>query len=131
MKYRIKNESSCFSCGAEKDDIRHTLLKCKEIKKFWRRLVKEYNENKNLNLAPTDSEILLGLIYSCQDSNCTRINIIFILAKKFIYQQRKDQKHVKIGWFLLSLKKQLFYLEQVAESVNEIDEFTNRWKNWI
>ena len=109
FKIGILENSKCSFCNEEIETMKHLMWKCKHVASFWRE-VTHWLRDLNIILNITYMKICLG-IYDTDYS--TFVNMLLILAKKYIYRCRVQETKV----YFLDFKDWIFFIEKVEKHI--------------
>jgi hypothetical protein len=122
--WKIKENALCNYCNNE-DDLIHFFISCDNIRLFWQKLVKWWNnmEDLQINLLTYDivENILFG--YRLIDDIFKVINFVFLHAKYYIYISRLyNNNNLSLNEFLIILKQKLIMEKEICKSKGEVFE---------
>jgi hypothetical protein len=90
---KIKDSNLCTFCNLHEETIEHVLWACPQVNDLWHNL--EICLWPYINIAPVlnQKNILLG-IYNYE--NCTLLNLICLIVKRYIYAQKCKEESVTV-----------------------------------
>lgn len=121
-KIKLKNNPSCKKCG-EVETLIHMFVGCGYIRDFWNKWVDWWN-NCNLGymcVPLTERDIILGNIEDGHIIKC--LNYTLLLAKRFIYENREQEKCLSFINYLQKLKFELVLVEYASIMKNKNEHF--------
>lgn len=118
----------CKICG-EKDDIIHTLLRCRPVKKFWKKLANSIYEIENIGVVCSDETVLFG--YHNNVDQFDLINTLIIVGKYYVYIQRLHEKDINIRNFKFYMKRYLLRLQYMSDYAGHREQFDHMWRYWL
>ena len=122
-KIGIKDNEKCSFCKTNVETMKHLMWNCKWVSTFWKEVI-NWLTSLDIFLDISYMNICLG-IYDTEYSSF--INMLFILAKKYIYKCRVQDDKVIFSVF----KDWIFYTEKVEKYIAIKKEKQNsHYKKW-
>jgi hypothetical protein len=107
-----RDSSECYACGAEVDTIEHMLISCQRSLEVWVDVIHRFEMLENISVHWTVSHLLFGFFHD-NHTNVVRkrLNTIVLLAKYYIYTQRRVESFTFSAiQFQFALKRYLLTL---------------------
>ncbi len=131
---KVSDSPLCPICGDKEDTIVHFFASCNHVLLFWNSLVQwwhelEFTVRKLLPL--TLQDIIFGL--PCNNNEDRILNYTLILAKQYIYEDKKyNKKGLFFGSFLVKLKNKLLLENYICgENVKNVNKYGNILSNLL
>ena len=119
----LRRSDKCQFCNLATEYIEHLFYNCQVVKQFWTQIFQWISTKTNLNINFTIAEILLG----GAPHDLQIFNLIFLLAKKYIYDCKclKD----KLNIFVFKYRVQQYFEAEkiIAFDTNKIERFNSKW----
>jgi hypothetical protein len=124
--FKIKRADSalCTFCSLQDETLIHIFCECIETKRFWHQLNLRIINETNIVLDMDMEQIIFGFL----DSKDKR-NLIFILAKFYIYRCRVQKLKLSLLAFLRELKY-YYVLDRQMTDPSQQDKFQEQWNIW-
>ena len=88
-KWGIVESDICVFCHEEIETLPHIMIECDVIKIFWTDIYNWLYSKTEINYIPNSKEIIFGI----DDPDLTIFNIVYILAKKYIFECSQNTKY--------------------------------------
>jgi hypothetical protein len=122
-KWTLTQSDLCSFCNEEIETIYHTYLECEVTKQFWKELETYVYSKLRVRIPITNQEIILG----CKGDELSHINVIYLLAKKYLYQCRCRGTFPRIETFIAQLHNLIDTEKGIYVMKNQYDRYLNRW----
>ena len=126
-KWTLTESDLCSFCNEEIETIYHTYLECEITKLFWKKLKSYIYSKLNVHIPITNQEIILGF----RGEDLATFNIIYLLAKKYLYQCRCKSTFPDIAAYKLQLQKLINTEKGICVMNNQMDIYLGRWGDFI
>ena len=103
--WKLLERPHCI-CGIVDTNI-HYLIQCKLIKPFWDKIFVFMKATLDVSFPISESEIFFGLLNPLDDTVLNSINYILLIAKTFIWKEKRLGKPCTMHDFLIYLREQL------------------------
>ena len=97
-------------------------------KKFWKKWMEEINNIGIIDKALGLEDIVLGYT---EKKNYEVINVVLIITKKYIHEQKMKEKRISFILYQMHLKKSIQLLGKVAEYNGEKEDFEKNFQYWL
>ena len=128
-KLKVTDTNQCtyrYCSSNEIDDIKHFLVTCHPVLKFWDTFVTWWNRMNFKKLDPlTEVKIMLG--FDCQKDEDLVLNFCLILAKYYIYTCKRNQMQIDFMGYLNKLKQKLTTEEAIHFKNSTSNIFYKIW----
>ena len=124
-KISVKNNANCLLCDRASETIKHLFIECDTVKEFWSQLNRNIEYNMGIDCTITPFEILFGI--EPKNSHTYIINVVYLVAKVFIFQIARSNGSISYKCFCEFLKK--IYIEQEYTSKLKFMH-TNFMRKW-
>ena len=119
-----KNSEMCTFCNFDKETIQHLFWECTYVQEFWNSTISLINNKLNVNIQLTVQDVIFG-----KDNVADIINMVILLGKSYIYQQRVNNSRPIYTGFISFMK----YYQKMEKIIycrkNKIESYRNRWRN--
>ena len=118
-----RRSDKCYFCKVETEYIEHLFYNCPIIKQFWTTIFLWIAQQTNIQIGFSISEVILG--GAPQDLNI--FNLVFLIAKKYIYECKNLQQNLNI--YLFKYKIRTYYQAEklIAIESNKSEAFNLKW----
>ena len=103
--WKISDSPHCI-CGVVDTNIHH-LIQCKLVQPFWEKIFKYIKDILGISFPISETEAFFGIINDSNDPIIDSINYIFLLAKTFIWKEKRLGKPCTLHEFSIYLHEQL------------------------
>ena len=125
-KIKTKNSDLCTFCNIESETIVHLFWDCIYVNPILGEFVTWVNTISKLNFELTPVDVILGKL------NASAIlNLLLILLKLYIYQQRLNNKTPDLTGFLSFLKYYQKLEKHVFQRRQQILQFDTKWSHYL
>ena len=122
---KVIDSPQCLRCNDD-DTLMHYFCQCGNLESFWNLFIKWWLRLTNNHILFNAMNILLGLYVS--DCDCTILNYCIILAKFYIYINKKTSRYnIQFSNFLIYLKQRLTLKECYAKQSFSVSAFKKKW----
>ena len=122
---KITDSELCHFCN-ETETIEHAYLECRNSSRLWINIVSWVRDIHDPHFIISDIEKFFG-----SSSNNQIVNLIIISVKDVIYQKRKNGNVMDVTNVKMCLLKNLCILKSKEISNQIVNNFENRWSNFI
>ena len=122
-RWKLIKTDLCSFCNEEIETIYHTYLECEVTKHFWQELESYIYRKYCVRIPMTNEEIILGL----KGDNVARFTIIYLLAKKYLYQCRCNNTFPVMKIYLIQLRNLIDIEKGIYTMNNMYDKYLDRW----
>ena len=124
---KVVDDPFCESCG-EIETLEHCLFHCTEVQYFWNELVEVLNSKlpryRHVVLALRD--VIFGGL-----TNSSIVNMILLVAKQFVLQQRYHDGALSVVIFRQHLLKNFNFEKTNAFALSKLEKFKQRWRPFV
>lgn len=128
-----RDSGECYACGAEMDTIDHMLALCPWSRRIWSDIFQWFEREEEVTINWTTEQILFGIVQTVHSAPVTRhLNTIILLAKYYLYSQRKSESFVisAVG-FSFVLKRYLLQQWHVSLAIGKQVYFEELWQRYL
>lgn len=123
----VVDDPFCDECG-EVDSLEHYFVECEEVKTFWRELANSINRRVERKHAFICSK--KNILFGCLDTT-NIVNLIILIAKQYIVNQRFREGQVTITSFIVTLNKYFEIEKSIALKNLKIEKMKVKWNCFI
>ena len=127
FKIGIVESDKCTFCGVEKESTKHLMWSCDKVSSFWKEVIK-WLEGLNIHMNLSFVTVCFG-VHNIYQANF--INMILILAKRFIYKCRVQETNIAFQDF----KQWVIFMQKVeryiAVSKDKLGTHLKKWDPMI
>ena len=88
----MRDSAVCYACGADKDSIEHMLVLCPWSMAIWTQVLERFQRDESVAFTWSPEHLLFGFVQPILHSETQRrLNTIILLAKHYIYSQRRAE----------------------------------------
>ncbi len=88
----LADSAECYLCGADIDNIEHTLVLCRWSQDIWKDIMRTFDSTEHIAVRWSADHLLFGFFDpSVPPQVRKRLNTIVLLAKQYIYSQRSSK----------------------------------------
>lgn len=118
----VSPSPACSFCGESPESILHVFVECQFTRVFWQEFAQIFFAHETLSPVT----IIFGIAYEH-----SALNLILVLAKYHIYNQKLLKSKPSFQIFMLSLKKYYALEKYIYNKNGHLDIFTSRWDNLV
>ena len=118
----------CIHCDSE-DTLEHYFYKCKHTQSFWHELIQWWYNVSGTSIKFSMLDVLFGLPNPNDDMFLDSLNYCILFGKKFISQQKRNDKRCIFGAYLMQLRNRLEYEKVICAQNGKLEHFENKWAN--
>ena len=123
LKMKLSENDKCTFCREEKESLLHLFWECSHTHKFWNDVFNLMTEHGLLsNTDRNMSDIILG-----KDGESTLVNLIILIAKRYIYSAKISKSVPYVSVFKKSLKLHFKVEQKIAYMTNTVEIFRQKW----
>ena len=126
FKWKLVDSDICVFCEEDIETLTHLFLECEVIKLFWKDLEIWISTTTQISYGLNLVEKVFGITIH---QNLDILNIIYLIAKKFIYKCKYDSKFPCLTEFIYYIK----YIIQLEKSIALVNitfmQFSHRWQD--
>lgn len=119
--YGLSDTNKCRSCPMYQESISHLFWHCQCVALFWRQ-IKEAFRIDDLSI----DRVILGV--GCETCHADRLNLLILLAKKFIWSCRVSERPVTFQTFISQLQEYSRVEKHVAQINDKLGRYKYLWK---
>jgi len=123
FKWKKKNTANCSFCNQHPETTMHMLWECNSISVLWREIFTWLDTQTETQIRFTPQEIILG---SGQDT-LLLYDLVFLVAKQFIYACRCLGVHPTLQGFVQKIKKLYVTETEAATLHNKSEKCIRKW----
>ena len=125
FKMEIKDNDKCTFCNDEKETVQHMLYRCKKVRKFWKQVKDWFNSIIDGDIDILETDVIFGNLTDL--THVKECNAIIILGKYFIYGCKLKENIPILPNFLRRIKSELEVEKEIANNLNQIERFLDKW----
>ena len=118
----------CNSCN-QLDTIEHYLVECKTVKIFWKQLFNWLSNAVKTDMNVSKIDIVFGIVNENNLDLLNVINFCILLAKYYIYVQKRSSKNLDLYTYQIELKNRLELEAVCCIQQNCIEKFNIMWND--
>ena len=119
----LRRSDKCSFCNIEPEHFEHLFYNCTIVKQFWTSIFLWISQHANLYINFTIAEIILGWA----PKELAIFNLVFLIAKKYIYDCKCINSKPNIYLFKYKLKSYYEAEKLIALENNRTEEFDLKW----
>ena len=132
-QWRQRDSEECYACGDDWDTIEHIFMNilCPYSLRVWRAILDDFNAHEGVLVHWTPEEVLFGFLNPTQEISpavLTRLNTIMLVAKHYIYRQRRLESFLYSA-VLFKFRRFLLLQWHVSQDSDNITPFENNWSS--
>ena len=126
-RYKVKLSDSplCSMCNHSDETCIHLFATCEKVRCFWQNLQSIILQNTNFMLNIDTTNIIFG--YHVHDKFQIPVNVIYMAAKKYIFQTSRHQKILNIQEFQKIAQQIFIEQECIAKLEFKHQQFLKKW----
>lgn len=127
--YKIKDSKNCTFCNNSPETIKHMLLDCRIVSRFWGEvfdIFKYYFDDNRLNFSTSElaSKLLLNRVsLDPQDY----LNTLILIGKRYIYVARCQNSNLSIHAYVNQIIRYKELEMYIAIKNNTLDTYRKKW----
>ena len=98
-KINIKTNDLCSFCGEQSETFGHLFWDCDLVASFWLLFADLIKQTYNIDIHLDKTTVIFGVLRHSLFQNCN-INLLILLAKKFLYLQKMTHRNLNIHTFV-------------------------------
>ncbi len=123
LKWKLKESDLCTFCNNYPETLQHLLLECTITRILWHKIKAWLSRKTGVTIHIRNEDIIFGL----KDEEFLLYDLIFTVAKQYIYRSRCIDKQPSFIEFLYVLKNVKNIEFQSAEMYGKMTRFEARW----
>ena len=124
----VENEN-CGMCNTNSETLLHLFCTCEKVKTLWNDL-KLWIENRvRINITWDNKLIILG--YLLKDKKAVPFNTLILTTKSYIFWCARKKINPNVMECQSRIKATFNEQKEVARLNNKLDNFLNKWENWL
>ena len=116
----------CAHCNLT-DTITHYFVECSQIENFWKSFILWMSNVTSVHIQLSSLQVLLGILNPNKDLVIDCYNYCILLAKDYIYCQKRDDRECFFYLFKNVLKTKLECEEYRCSLINKSEQFAKQW----
>lgn len=126
FKAKLTNDSSCYLCKSDKQDLTHMLYSCPFVTQFWDLFDNWYRHCTASTIDRSIVKVVYGIL---EPNNLSRLtNHLLLIAKYYIYCCSIKEEPLSLQTFQALVVNKCEIEKQVATRSNSLKTFYNKWK---
>ena len=125
-KWYEDHDNKCAYCDAE-DTLEHYFFSCTETKSFWNAFQDWWFNVSTVRMSLNLFHILFGLLNPNEDILFDTLNFFILCAKRYIAQQKRNERPYVMEVYLRQLKRRLEYERIICTNNMNLEFFTQKW----
>lgn len=126
-KMGLIESDKCMFCKNEKETIPHLFVQCTKVSRFWNNFSSWWVERTGNNVQFDEMHILMGFWVKEEQEHSDLLNMLLLLAKKYLYEVRSSDN---VPYFPTYLRKMYMYSEVEKESARRTDRYLDYLQKW-
>ena len=132
FKAKLVSSDLCYLCSKTKQDLKHMLVLCPVVSKFWKIFLEWYETHTAIKLELSAAKILYGIID--KDHLCNLTNHLLLIAKYYIYIyccSSINEEPLSFSIYLTIVISKADIEKQISTTTNSNERYSNKWKPLI
>ena len=121
--WKIKDNDNCSFCSTESETYIHLFYECTHSRIYWNKIKTWVRTHTGINIIINATSIILGQLPHTD----IWIEIVFLIAKKTLYQCSRHGTYPTIHLFVSNLKHLQYMERRVSDNNNTVANFDHRW----
>ena len=121
---KIKNSPNCTKCNKD-DTICHFFIFCDGLEQFWESFMTWWKNITDCTLILNEFMVLFGTNILTEESKM--FNYCLIVAKKYIYDQKKAERGVDFYNYLVHLKNKITVSQEHYIALGKLEDYEKKW----
>ena len=127
LKMKFVESDNCTFCNTERETLLHLFWDCPFSNRFWLELCQFLKDN---GVLCHDVEASPELIVFGKNNVSNIINLMILLAKRYIYSSRLNKNRPHLSTFETVLKRYYTIDKRIAFNTDRQEAFTEKWQNF-
>jgi len=123
MKWNLKDTEECTFCREHPETLKHLLIDCTITSILWKKIISWLKRNTGIDTAITSEDIIFG----CKNEQFILYDLVFIVAKRYIYVSRCKEKQPAFVEFLYCLRSEKETEYECAKMYSKMERYEAKW----
>ena len=124
---KIKDDNLCSFCNGYPETIQHLFFECVNVNRFWKQLCK-WISDKCTHCTSLNMDIQLAIFGISENIKTDKVlDLIILMAKKYIYRQKCMNKHLEFKCFQKEVVSRYKIEKYIAYTKCAWNKFNTNW----